>query len=97
MSATILHERFSLRQQAAALTTALALIITLGIAAALALVLAALWFLAEFALLTVQTIVECMNALGTTYQAADPLIKFCLLVVIGYVLYRAGKYILARR
>lgn len=90
-------QKFTPRQQAAAMTGGLALIIWLGVAAAIALALAALWLVAQLALLTLQTIVECMNAIGTTYQAADPLIKFCLLVVIGYVVYRAGKRFLARR
>lgn len=84
-------------QQAAAITAGYMLVIFLGIAAIVAIVLGCLWAIAQLFLLVLQCVIECLSTIGTTYQAADPLVKFLILVAIGFLVYRAGKWFLARR
>lgn len=68
-----------------------------GIAGCLALALGALWLVAELCLLVLQVVIECFTTMSTLYSQSDPLIKFVLLVTIGYVIYRAGRRLLARK
>lgn len=61
---------------------------TLGLVAAC---LAVFWLVLQFVLLAFQSITECSQAIDTTFQAADPLIKFFMLLAVGYALYRVVR------
>ena len=85
------------QRQALAITSGISLIFFFGIAAALALAIGVVWALAQLLLLALESIVECMNAIGATYAGADPLVKFLLLVSIAYVAYRAARVAVRKR
>lgn len=63
-------------------------LLTFGTFGLLATCIAALWLLFQFVLLAFQSMVECGNAIAATFQAADPLIRFLMILAVGFVLYR---------
>ena len=71
-------------------------ILTLGTFAAIGACLVALWGLVELATLLLTATVEACNTIGQTYTVADPLVKFLILVAIGFVMYHAGRRVLRR-
>lgn len=83
-----LHSYLTPQRQAHIYATGLMTIVALGTISLIALCLAALWLLIELATLIVQSVVECLTTIGTTYASADPLVKFLILVGIGFVVYR---------
>ena len=92
-----LHDSFlSPRRQAHIYASGFLVLLTLGTLAAIGLCLAALWLLVELTMLLLISIIECCSAIGTTYAAADPLVKFLILVAIGAVFYYAGRRLLRR-
>lgn len=72
-------------------------IMFLGMAAAAALVIGAIWLLAQVALLALQSLTECISTIGSTYQGADAFTRFLILVSIGYVVYRVLRRVFTRR
>lgn len=84
------------QRQAHIYATGLLTIITLGTFAVIAACLAALWLLVELATLLLTAMVEACNTIGQTYASADPLVKFLILVALGFVVYRAGRRLLRR-
>lgn len=72
-------------------------ILTLGTLATIALCLASIWFLVELAQLLLAAIVESCSTIAATYTAADPLVRFLMLVAIGYLIYSVGRRAIARR
>lgn len=85
------------RQQAQFMTAGLLMVMFLGMTSALALAFGILYALAQLLLLVVRAIVETSQAIGATFQAGDSLTKFLILFIVGYILYHAGKRIIARR
>lgn len=75
------------KQQANIFATGFLVIITLGTLASIGLCIAALWLLVELGQLLLTAIIECCQSIGATYQAADPLVRFLILVSIGFVVY----------
>jgi glycopeptide antibiotics resistance protein len=71
-----------------ATVSGMAVLLTLGTFALVALCIAAFWLLLQFVLLAFQSMVECGNAIESTFQSADPMIRFLMLLAIGFVLYR---------
>lgn len=84
------------QREASLWATTLLVTISLGTLALIALVFVALWLLVELAQLLLTATVEACNTIGATYASADPLIKFLLLVALGFVVYRAGQRLLRR-
>lgn len=80
--------RLTLKQESHAFAAGMLTILALGTLASFAVVLTALWLLVQFVALLFQSMIEVLSSLGATYQAADPLIRFLMLVAIGYTLYR---------
>ena len=76
------------QRQASLFAAGMLTILTLGTLASFAVVLTALWLLVQFVALLFQSMIEVLSSVGTTYQAADPLIRFLILVATGYSLYR---------
>lgn len=79
------------RQEAAVLTTGLLTVLFLGILACIAVIFAALWATVQIATLLLTSVIEALTSVGTTYQSADPMIRFLLLVTIGYIVWRAMR------
>jgi hypothetical protein len=54
------------------------------------------WSLFKLVELALTAIVEACNTIATTYNGADSLVKFLILLAIGYVIYRvvrrAGRF-----
>lgn len=88
---------FTPKQTAAAASAGMLTILILGSLAAFTLVIGAFWIVVQVATLAMTSIVEALGSIGATYQAADPMIRFLILISIGYVLYRVGQRFLARR
>jgi hypothetical protein len=84
------------QRQASIYAQGLLILLALGTLTAIGLCIAALWLLVEVIQLLLTAIVEACTTIGATFQAADPLVKFLLLVAIGFVLYRAGQHFLRR-
>lgn len=84
------------QRQAHVYAAGLLTIITLGTFAVIAACFVALWLLVELATLLLTATVEACNTIGQTYASADPLVKFLLLVAIGFVVYHAGRRLLRR-
>lgn len=63
-------------------------LLTFGTIGLVATCIAVFWLLFQFALLAFQSIAECSQAIDSTFQAADPTVKFLMLLVAGIVLYR---------
>lgn len=82
--------------QAHVFASGLLILLTLGTLAAIALCLAALWFLAELAALLLTTTIECCSTIAATYTAADPLVKFLILASLAIIAWRAGRQVLRR-
>lgn len=76
------------RQEAAVLTTGLLVVLFLGILASIGVVVAALWLLVQVVTLLLTSVIEALDSLGALYQAADPMIRFFLLVAIGFLAWR---------
>jgi hypothetical protein len=76
------------RQYASLALIGLFTVLFTGIAACVCIVFGLLWLLIQFALIVIQASIETMQSIGLLYLSSDPLIKFCLLVAIGYVVYR---------
>jgi hypothetical protein len=79
------------RQQASIAAIGLITVVSVGVTTCIMLVLALLWLVVHLALLTLQAFVETLSAIGTTYAAADPLVKFLLFVALGVVMYRVYR------
>lgn len=88
--------RLNAKREAAVLTAGFMFIITLGIFTAIGLVIAALWLLVQIATLALQSAIEALASVGQTYQAADSLIRFLILVALGYIIYRVVQRVLRR-
>lgn len=76
------------RQEVAVSTIGLLVVMVIGVCASIALVLFLLWGTCQLLLLAVQSSIEALSVIGTLYATSDPFIKFCLLVSIGYIIYR---------
>ncbi len=63
-------------------------IVVMGILSCIALLFAALWLLVQFCFLVLASMIEVLQTIGALYAASDPLIRFFVLVSIGYALYR---------
>ncbi len=83
-------------RQAHLYATGMLTILTLGTLASIAAVVAALWLLVQVVILCLESTIEALTTVGATYQAADPLVRFLILLTIGAVLYRAGRFMLRR-
>lgn len=77
----------SVKQQTMVVTTGLATVILTGLAACIAVVCMAFWLLVQVVSLCLQATLETLSSVGATYQAADPLVRFLLLVAIGSSVY----------
>lgn len=89
MSIRIVPDITEPRYSALAMTASLLFVFMVGLGAILLAILAALWVVAQIALLIIQAVIETCSSIATTFQAADPLVKFCLLVCVGFVVYLA--------
>lgn len=88
---------FTPRQQASIAAIGLVTVVSMGVAACIVIVLALLWLVVHLALITLQAFIETLSTIGATYAAAaDPLVKFLLLVAIGYVMYRVYRKIASK-
>lgn len=83
-----LHSYLTPQKQASVYATGLMTILALGTLSLIALILAALWLFVQLAALILQCVVECLTTIGYLYASADPLIKFLILVSVGFVVYR---------
>lgn len=79
---------FTPRQRASIALVGLATIVTIGVTACVAIILALLWLIVHIGLLTLQAFIETAGAIATLYATADPLIKF-LLPYAAYRVYRS--------
>lgn len=84
------------QRQAHIYATGLLTILTLGTLAAIAACLAAIWLVVELATLLLTATVECCATIGATYAGADPLVKFLILVALGFVACHTGRRLLRR-
>lgn len=84
------------RQEALIITVGLFTVLSLGVIAAIALVIGAFWCLFQLTFLALQSIIEVSRSIGATFNAADPLVRFLILVAIGCVVFRASKRVFAR-
>lgn len=80
------------QRQASIYATAVLVLLFLGTLASILLVIAAAWFVLELFALILFSAIECCELIGQTFQMADPMIRFLILVVIGLVLYRTFKH-----
>lgn len=87
----ILRTHINPQRQAHIYASGLLALLSLGTFALIAVCIAAFWLLIQFALLALQSIVECSHAIGTTFQSADPLVKFLMLLACGFVVYRVAR------
>lgn len=97
MSANILHETLSPRQQAAVFTTGYMAVLFIGILATIALCFAALWLVFQACFLALASIVEALQSIGSLYAASDPMIRFLILVALAYGAYRIARHLLGKR
>lgn len=72
-------------------------IMLLGMTAAAALVIAALWIVSQVLILALESIIQAAHTLTIMYQESGPFVEFCLLVALSFAVYQMGKRILARR
>lgn len=84
------------QKRASLFATGFLVVLTLGTFAVIGLCIAAFWLLVEVCSLLLQVTIETLSTIGQTYGEADPMIRFLLLVAIGYVLYRLGRHIFRR-
>ena len=75
------------QRQAHLYATGMLTILALGTLASFAVVLTALWLLVQLVTLMIQSSIEALTTLGATYQVADPLVRFLMLVALAYGLY----------
>lgn len=73
-----------------AATGALA-VIAIGTIGTVVLVLAAIWLAVQFIALILTATVEVCTTIATTYNGADSLVKFLILLACGYVVYRVVR------
>lgn len=92
----ILQDVITPQRQAHIYASGLLTIITLGTLGAIAACIAAIWAVVELAALLLTVTVETCSTIGSTFAAADPLVKFLILAGLAYITYRAGRRI-ARR
>lgn len=71
-------------------------IVTAGVAACVATILAILWGLVELALLFLQATVSTLTVIGSTFIAAQPTIRLLVLVLIAYAVYRVYRQVSKR-
>ena len=79
---------FSPQRQASFFAAGMLTILALGTLASFAVVLTVLWLLVQFVALLFQSMIEALASIGQLYATSDSLIKFLILVAIGYSLYR---------
>ena len=84
------------QRQAHIYATGFLVILTLGTLAAIAACLIAIWAVVQFATLLLTSIIESCTMVGQMYASADPLVKFLILVAIGFLIYQAGRRFLRR-
>ena len=92
----MIHNFLTAQRQAHLYASGFLAIITLGTLALIALCIAALWALVEVAALLLTATIETCAAIGSTYVAADPLVRFLILAGISYITWRAGRRMLRR-
>jgi len=80
------------RRQAHIYATGATTILVLGSCALFALCLVALWAVVELASLLLQSVLECLTTLATTFTSADPFVRVVLFIIIG-----GAAYLLVRR
>jgi len=51
----------------------------------------------QFCFLALAAIVSVSQAIGTTFNAADPFTRLLILALVGYVLYRAARLAIKKR
>lgn len=68
-------------------------VMLLGIAASIALVMGAIWLVAQFVLLVVSALAMCFSQLGETWAAANSLTRLLMLASIAFAVY----WMIARR
>lgn len=83
--------RLSLKQQADIFGMGLSTIIILGIIALVLGCLGALWLFVQIVSLLLSAIVEAAGVIASTYQGADPMVKFLILVAVGVAIYSVVK------
>lgn len=84
------------QRQAHIYASGLLTILTLGTLATIAACLAAIWGVVELAALLLTATVEACATIGTTFAAADPLVKCLVLAGLAYIAYRAGRRMMRR-
>jgi hypothetical protein len=80
------------RVQALAVTVGLFTFICVGVLACFALVAAAFYFVVQFTLILLQSIVETFSCIGSTWAGANPLVKLVILVALVYGVYRFYQF-----
>lgn len=88
--------RFQPKAEANIFAMGLTTIFILGTLALIAVCLICAWLVFQLAVLILSSIVESASLIATTYMAADPLVKFLILLAIGYVLYRLTRKVWRR-
>lgn len=76
------------RQTATFTAIGFSLVVVFGVSTCIVLAFALLWCAVQVCLLMLQSAVAALLAIGALYTSADPLIKFCLLICIAYLIYR---------
>lgn len=79
------------KREAALLATSFTVVFFLGIASLIALCLAALMGLAMLALTFLESIAMICQAIGSTFHAGGPLVQLVMLLVMGAIIYCAGR------
>lgn len=93
----ILQETLTPYQQASLFYAGVLVIMLLGMIAAAALIIAALWVVSQVLILALESIIQAAHTLTIMYQESGPFVEFCLLVALSFAVYQMGKRILARR
>lgn len=84
----MLNIRLTAKSQAHCYAMGFITLFTLGTLALIALLFAAFWLLVQLVAIFLAGIIEACNAIGSTFQAADPLVKTILLIAIGALIYQ---------
>lgn len=72
-------------------------VLLLGMTAALALVIGAIWLVSQLLLLAIESFLQAFHTVIVLYQASSSFTQLCLLLAFSFAGYYIGKRILARK
>lgn len=87
----MLFEHLTPQRQATIYASGLTTILALGTLALIAICLAALWLVVQFALLVFTTIVASCNTLAGTFASSPDLVKLLILCAAGAIAYKFAR------